>query len=240
MWNLVYDTDWNVTEASSFEDHSVYAAHADLLLKGEPVAYALCRPPGHHAYADQAGGFCYLNNAALATHRLQAALRDRVALLDLDYHAGHGSQDIFYERADVLTLSLHADPAWEYPFFSGHAHETGAGAGRGCHRNLPLPRDTDDAHYLRTLDEALLALAAQGPAALVVSMGFDIYIDDPLGRFRITRVGLHAIAERVADLRLPTVLVLEGGYHTADLGENAVTFLRPFLVTLRKNVRSPF
>ncbi len=217
------------TYAAALASAGCAVAATDAVLQTRGVAFALCRPPGHHAGRDFAGGFCYLNNAALAAHRLQAALRDRVALLDLDYHAGHGSQDIFYERADVLTLSLHADPAWEYPFFSGHAHETGAGAGRGCHRNLPLPRDTDDAHYLRTLDEALLALAAQGPAALVVSMGFDIYIDDPLGRFRITRVGLHAIAERVADLRLPTVLVLEGGYHTADLGENAVTFLRPFL-----------
>jgi acetoin utilization deacetylase AcuC-like enzyme len=207
-------------------------AAADAVLRSSShsprAAFALCRPPGHHAGRDFAGGFCYLNNAALAAHRLQAALAGPVALLDIDYHAGNGSQDIFYDRPDVLSVSLHADPAWEYPFFSGHADQTGIGAGRGCHRNLPLPPHTDDAGYLDALATALAWLRPQQPRALVVSVGFDIYIDDPLGRFDITRAGLAAIGARLADLGLPTVLALEGGYQTADLGQNAVAFLQPF------------
>lgn len=203
-------------------------AAAEAVLASGGVAFALCRPPGHHAGSDFAGGFCYLNNAALAAQTLQARLGGRVALIDLDYHAGNGTQDIFYRRGDVLTASLHADPSWEYPFFSGHASETGAGSGQDCHRNLPLPRDTDDARYLAALDEALGWLGAGQPRALVVSIGFDIYIDDPLGRFRISRAGLFAIGQRLARLGLPTVLCLEGGYHSESLGDNAIAFLRPF------------
>lgn len=216
------------TYAAALASAGCALAAADEVLRSGAAAFALCRPPGHHAGRDFAGGFCYLNNAALAAHRLGAGLAGRVALIDIDYHAGNGSQDIFYERSDVLTVSLHADPAWEYPFFSGHADETGAGPGLGCHRNLPLPRHTDDARYLAALDEALAWVRAHDPRGVVVSAGFDIYIDDPLGRFAITRPGLAAIGERLASLQLPTVLTLEGGYQTADLGDNAVALLQPF------------
>lgn len=191
------------------------------------VAFALCRPPGHHAGRDYAAGYCYINNAAVAAQALSA--RGRVAILDVDYHAGNGTQDIFYARGDVLTVSLHADPASEYPYYAGYADETGAGAGVGLHRNFPLPAGTDDAHYLRALEEALALLRGLDPGYLVVSVGMDTYEKDALGRFELTTNGIAAIGRRIAGLGLPTVIVLEGGYNNAELGSNVMAFLAPFV-----------
>jgi acetoin utilization deacetylase AcuC-like enzyme len=152
-------------------------------------------------------------------------------LLDVDYHAG--TQDIFYERGDVLTISIHADPAHEYPYFCGYADETGAGAGAGCHRNFPLPAGTGDRVYLKALEGALALIRQFAPVSLVLSIGMDIYEADPLGEFRVTREGLRAIGRRVAGLGLPSVIVMEGGYNNDALGENVVAMLEPFTVRSR-------
>ncbi|MBN2392135.1 MAG: histone deacetylase family protein [Anaerolineae bacterium] len=193
---------------------------------GVRAAYALCRPPGHHATPDQYGGFCYLNNVAIAARSLQA--QGLVAILDIDYHHGNGTQAIFYEDPAALFCSLHADPDWIYPFFWGRANERGAGAGLGLNHNWPLPLHMDDAAYLAVLDEALHAITDFGPRYLLVSLGLDAAEGDLIGKFRITTKGFHAIGRRVAALGLPTVIVQEGGYRIETLGENAVAFLRAF------------
>ena len=192
----------------------------------DPCAFALCRPPGHHAGADYAAGYCYINNAAVAAQWLSRA--GRTAVLDVDYHACNGTQDIFYSRSDVLTISLHADPSAEYPYYAGYADETGAGDGRGFHHNFPLPAGIDDQGYLTTLDYALEQIRQFTPRYLIVSAGMDIYEKDPLGRFKITTAGIRAIGDRIAALKLPTVIIMEGGYNTSELGTNMAGFVTPF------------
>lgn len=205
------------------------AAHAArLVLEGERAAYALCRPPGHHAYADKAGGFCFLNNSAIAAQ----VLRDRfarVAIVDVDVHHGNGTQAIFWRRADVLTISLHADPRHYYPFFAGHASERGEGDGLGFNINMPLPMGTDDDRYMTTLDTALATLRAYSPGALVVALGLDAFVGDPLKGMAITTAGFARITAALARLGLPTVLVQEGGYLAPELGDNVASALRGFL-----------
>ncbi|PKN94779.1 MAG: hypothetical protein CVU44_02940 [Chloroflexi bacterium HGW-Chloroflexi-6] len=191
-----------------------------------PSSFALCRPPGHHAGRANCAGYCYINNAAVAAGWL--AQLGRVVLLDIDYHAGNGTQDIFYERADVLTLSIHADPNFEYPYYSGYADQTGAGAGLGFHQNYPLPLGTDDAAYLATLEKAIERISAFHPSFLVISAGMDIYGEDPLGRIRITREGIRQIGQKIAALNLPTLAVMEGGYNNEALGLNVCAFLEAF------------
>jgi acetoin utilization deacetylase AcuC-like enzyme len=189
-------------------------------------SFALCRPPGHHAGRDIAGGYCFLNNAAIAAQWLTQF--GKVAILDVDYHAGNGTQDIFYPRSDVLTISIHADPAFEYPYYAGYAAETGAGEGLGFHHNFPLPAGTNDASYLKTLDKALEVITSYGPSSLVISLGMDTYESDPLGSFKITRQGIAEIGRRIHALKLPTVIIMEGGYNTDALGENVVAFVENF------------
>ena len=199
----------------------------DAVLGGESAAYALCRPPGHHAFADLAGGFCFLNNSAIAAGALLRAGR-RPAILDVDVHHGNGTQGLFYARADVLTVSIHADPVRFYPFFWGHAHERGHGAGLGCNLNLPLARGTDDAAYLDALETALARIRAFGADALVVALGLDAHEGDPFRGFRVTTPGFARIASRIAGLDLPAVIVQEGGYLQPALGENLRSFLEGF------------
>jgi acetoin utilization deacetylase AcuC-like enzyme len=196
---------------------------ADLVASGEHVAFALCRPPGHHAGKDYAGGYCFINNAAVAANQLSS--KGKVALLDLDYHCGNGTQDIFYERDDVLTISIHADPNFEYPHYWGYADETGAGAGMGFHKNFPLEKGTDDERYLAVLEEALSLIRKFEPKHLVVSAGMDIYAEDPLGTIKVTTDGIRRIGKQIALLDLPTVIIMEGGYANEVLGKNMVTFL---------------
>ncbi|WP_457106670.1 histone deacetylase family protein [Methylobacterium sp. P5_C11] len=191
-------------------------------------AYALCRPPGHHAYADSAGGFCFLNNSAIAAERMRAATGGPVAILDIDVHHGNGTQGIFYARADVLTVSVHADPSDYFPFFAGYADETGTGAGTGFNRNLPLPPGSGDAPWLAAVEAGLAAIAARKPRALVVALGLDAAADDPIGALAVTRAGFAGAAERIARAGLPTALVQEGGYLCAALPENLATFLAAF------------
>src|SRR5215217_2914977 len=199
---------------------------AEAIVNGKRTAFALCRPPGHHAGKDYAGGYCFINNASVAANRL--SMKGKVALLDVDYHCGNGTQDIFYERADVLTISLHADPNFEYPYYAGYAQETGLGAGLGFHKNFLLEKGTEDARYLLALAEALGLIREFSPVYLVLSAGMDIYADDPLGKVRVTTGGIREIGKRISALDLPTVIVMEGGYNNEALGRNIVEFLSPF------------
>jgi acetoin utilization deacetylase AcuC-like enzyme len=200
---------------------------AQLLLDGASSAYALARPPGHHAGSDLVGGFCFLNNSAIAAQLLRSA-HERVAVLDVDVHHGNGTQDIFYERSDVLTVSIHADPIRFYPFYWGYANERGAGAGKDANCNFPLPRGTVDDEYLPVLDDALARVKKFAPGALVVALGLDAFEGDPYQGFGITTAGFARIAQRIAALKLPTLLVQEGGYLCDELGDNLESFLQGF------------
>jgi acetoin utilization deacetylase AcuC-like enzyme len=197
------------------------------ILQGDGVCYALARPPGHHAAKDLAGGFCYLNNCAIGAEMLRSRFA-RVAILDIDVHHGNGTQEIFYDRGDVLTVSLHADPMRFYPFFWGHAVERGEGAGLGANYNLPLPRGTNDETYLQALERALARIRAFAPGALVVALGLDAFEGDPFQGLAITTGGFERIAERIAGLQVPTLIVQEGGYLCDGLGDNLTAFLRGF------------
>jgi acetoin utilization deacetylase AcuC-like enzyme len=195
---------------------------------GSDAVYALCRPPGHHAFADLAGGFCFLNNAAIAAEALRARGL-RPAVLDVDVHHGNGTQGIFYGRSDVLTVSIHADPIRFYPFYWGHAHERGAGAGLGYNLNLPLARGVGDAEYLAVLGTALEAVVSFGADVIVVALGLDAHENDPFKGLRVTTPGFSRIAEAIAGLGLPLLVVQEGGYMSDDLGPNLTAFLSPLV-----------
>jgi acetoin utilization deacetylase AcuC-like enzyme len=202
-------------------------AGMDALLGGERAACALCRPPGHHAGADYMGGYCYLNNAAIAAAAAVAAGK-RVAILDLDYHHGNGTQDIFYERGDVLFVSIHADPRTDYPFYWGHADETGEGDGQGATLNLPLPRGTGREAYRAALDAALERIAVFAPDLLVCSYGADTFAGDPISFFTLETRDYPDIARAVGSLGLPVLVVMEGGYAVDALGANLAAFLSGF------------
>ena len=203
------------------------ALSAAQALYESPLVYALTRPPGHHAYRDLYGGYCYLNNAAIAAQWLAERGR-RPDILDLDYHHGNGTQAIFYERADVFFASLHADPADEYPYYAGYADEMGAGAGEGHTLNVALPLDCDDVAYQRALDWALAAVDAVAPDALIVSLGFDTLAGDPHGGMRLSPDAFRPIGRSLAALGRPILLVQEGGYQPGAL--------RPALLALLEGV----
>lgn len=199
----------------------------EMVVGGERAVYALCRPPGHHAYADMAGGFCFLNNTAIAAQHLRRR-HDRVAILDVDVHHGNGTQGIFYGRADVLTVSIHADPHFLYPFFWGHAHERGSGAGEGCNLNLPLPKGADDDRFMAALDVAARRIEIFRPGALVLALGLDASEADPYRALAVTTSGFQRIGAAVARIGLPTVIVQEGGYLSSILGDNLAATLGGF------------
>jgi len=202
-------------------------AAADAVIHGNGVtrAFGLCRPPGHHAFAERAAGYCYLNNAAIAAQYFRDHGAARVSILDVDVHHGNGSQDIFYDRGDVQFVSLHGDPANFSPFFWGYKNQTGRGEGEGATVNFPLPLGVSEADYLATLTIALKAVQAFGPDALVISLGLDTFVGDPYAAFRITTAGYGRIAAMIYALTKPSVAVLEGGYLCPELGKNLVTFL---------------
>ena len=198
------------------------------ILAGERGAFALTRPPGHHAGADFFGGYCFLNNAAIAAQSLRDGGLDRVAVLDIDYHHGNGTQAIFYERADVFFASIHGDPHTEYPYYLGYADEEGKGEGLGCNLNLPLPRGTRFAAWRDALAQALRSIEAFGAQALVVSLGVDTFAGDPISGFGLQSPDYLRVGEDLAGARLPTAFVFEGGYAVAEVGVNAVNVLEGF------------
>jgi acetoin utilization deacetylase AcuC-like enzyme len=199
------------------------------VLQGERAAFALTRPPGHHAGADFFGGYCFLNNAAIAAQALRDAGVARVAVLDIDYHHGNGTQAIFYDRPDVFFASVHGDPHTEYPYYLGYADELGQGAGLGANLNLPLPHGSDFARWRAALAVALQRIAAFGAEALVVSLGVDTFAGDPIAGFQLQSADFLAVGKDLAAAGLPTVLVFEGGYAVAEVGVNAVNVLDGFM-----------
>jgi len=201
---------------------------AKRVCSGAGATFALTRPPGHHAGRDFFGGYCFLNNAALAAQSLRDGGADRVAVLDIDYHHGNGTQGLFYERADVFFASIHGDPRTEYPFYLGYADESGAGAGSGFNLNIPLPRGTAFPVWRAALADALLAIGDFGADALVVSLGVDTFEADPISGFRLRREDYLRVGEDIARAGLPTVFVLEGGYAVEDIGVNVVNVLEGF------------
>lgn len=195
---------------------------------GERAAFALARPPGHHAGADFFGGYCFINNAAVAAQAFRDQGAARVAVLDVDYHHGNGTQAIFYERADILTQSIHGDPKTEYPFYLGHADETGAGAGLGCNHNYPLAAGSSNDLWFEALSTACSRIVAYAPDALVVSLGVDTYAGDPISKFKLDAPEFLRMGAQIAGLKLPTLFVMEGGYAVAEIGENVAHVLQGF------------
>jgi acetoin utilization deacetylase AcuC-like enzyme len=216
------------TWAAAFDSARCAVRAADAVVHGQRAAYALCRPPGHHAGPDYCGGFCYLNNSAIAAQHLILTGKQRVAILDLDYHHGNGTQDIFYTRDDVLFVSLHADPDAQYPYFWGHAKERGEWAGAGFTHNFPLPRGTRETQWLDTFARALECVASYAPEALVVSLGVDTYEKDTVGDFGITLDGYAIISRELDRLNLPMVLIQEGGYNVNHVGPCVAAVLKPY------------
>ena len=215
------------TWASAHASAMTALTAAEMVLGGERMVYALCRPPGHHAYANKASGFCYLNNTALAAQHLRKD-HARIAILDVDVHHGNGTQSIFYNRPDVLTVSIHATPDHYYPYYWGGADETGEGEGRGFNLNLPLDVGAGDDPWLAALEQALVTIQGFAPHALVIALGLDAHEQDPLQGGRVTQAGFARIAADIASLKLPTVIVQEGGYLTEHLPDNLAMFLAAY------------
>jgi len=212
---------WDAVQAGA----DVALTGAQAIVDGALGAFALCRPPGHHAAAAAMGGYCYLNNAAIAAQHLLDHGCAHVAILDVDYHHGNGTQSIFYARRDVLFVSLHADPRGEYPYFLGYADERGVGAGDGYTLNYPLPHGTAWDTYSPALDSACDVIAKDSPDAIVVSLGVDTYAHDPISRFALTSDDFSRLGVRIARLARPTLFVMEGGYAVEAIGVNAVNVL---------------
>ena len=215
---------WSAVRAAA--DCALTAAQM-IAAKDQSSAYALCRPPGHHAFNERAGGFCFLANSAIAAQYLRQ-FHAKVAIVDVDVHHGNGTQGIFYARGDVLTCSVHADPMDYYPFFWGHSAETGAGDGEGANLNLPVPIKSGDDTWLAAVDRACEAVSVFGATALVIALGLDAHEKDPLLGGAVTTDGFSKIAERLSALSLPTAIVQEGGYLTDHLGDNLASFLGGF------------
>lgn len=215
---------WEAAQASC----NVAMTAQKLVAGGERTAFALCRPPGHHASTDMFGGYCFLNNAAIVA---QAFLDDgagRVAILDVDYHHGNGTQEIFYKRSDVLFLSLHGDPSFEFPYFLGGADETGAGVGEGFNANYPMPAGTPYSVWGAALEEAFTRIKAYAPDVLVVSLGVDTFKLDPISQFKLQSADFTDYGRKIAGLGMPTLFVMEGGYAVAEIGVNTVNVLKGF------------
>ena len=204
------------------------ATAAALVLSGQGAVFCCTRPPGHHAGADFMGGYCFINNAAVAAQALRNGGVHKVALLDVDYHHGNGTQSIFYDRADVLFASIHGDPVTEYPFYLGHADEQGVGPGKGYNLNLPLAAGASAAAWFEALEKACSRIAGHGADALVVSLGLDTFVGDPISKFLLQSDDFTLLGERLGRLGLPTIFVLEGGYAAVELGVNAVNVLEGF------------
>lgn len=195
---------------------------------GADSAFALCRPPGHHATADQYGGYCFINNAAVAAQMFRTAGAERVAILDIDFHHGNGTQSLFYDRADVMFASLHGAPQEAYPYYLGYKDETGQGAGQGCNLNYPMTAGTGYDVWSAALDDAIARITAWGAEALVLSLGVDAYKEDPISFFRLESDDFTDAGRRIGRMKLPSVICMEGGYAIEAVGINTVNVLEGF------------
>lgn len=211
---------WSATDAKNAAIHVCQSENK--------VAYALCRPPGHHASKDLFGGYCYFNNAAIAAKQLQKKYK-KIAIIDIDFHHGNGTQVLFDRDPSVLFLSIHGEPKEFYPYFTGFETEVGTGPGKGFNINIPLPKAVDGQEYIKQLSEKAVKKILEFEAdALVISAGFDTYVGDPIGSFALQTADFFKVAEELAALKLPTVIVQEGGYEESSLGRNAKSFLEAF------------
>lgn len=217
-------TSWQAIKSSV----DVALSGVKLLSEGAKSAFSLCRPPGHHATASQFGGYCFLNNAAIAAQKMLDDGAKRIAILDVDYHHGNGTQDIFYNRDDVLFVSLHGDPDQEYPYMLGFADEPGTGKGEGYNVNYPLPWGTDWEQWSAALEDGLKKIKAYGPDAVIISLGVDTYKNDPISHFKLDHEHFTLMGERIKSLNLPSLFIMEGGYAVAEIGINAVNVLTGF------------
>ncbi len=216
---------WHAASVSA----AIAQSAARLLIDGDDAAFALCRPPGHHAASDLYGGYCFLNNAAIAAQSFRDAGVERVAILDVDFHHGNGTQDIFYSRSDVLFVSLHGDPKDAFPHFSGYADETGNGDGTGFNVNYPLPPGTDYGAWKLALRDGLQQIRDFAPQRLVVSLGVDTFENDPISFFKLKSDDYTDYGQLIAELGLPTLFVMEGGYAVEEIGVNTANVLKGFL-----------
>ncbi|HET6222430.1 MAG TPA: histone deacetylase family protein [Dongiaceae bacterium] len=221
---------WRAVSAAA----NVALTGVKLVEGGERTAFSLCRPPGHHAGSDFYGGYCFLNNAAIAAQAFRDKGAKRVAILDVDYHHGNGTQEMFYGRADVLTISIHADPRQEYPFFLGFADETGKGKGEGFHLNLPLRWGSAWDRYDGALQTAMKRIRKYGPEVIVVSLGLDTFKEDPISKFKLGHKDYLRMGEMIAGAGKPTLFVMEGGYAVDALGVNTVNVLTGFEQAARR------
>lgn len=220
----ITDGTWQAARAAA----NVALTGAERLRSGARSVFSLCRPPGHHAAIDMFGGYCFINNAAVAAQNLLDKGAQRVAVLDVDFHHGNGTQDIFYNRDDVFFLSLHGDPMDAFPHFLGHAEETGTGAGEGFNANYPMPPGTTFDIWRAALSEALSRIDSYAPDALVVSLGVDTFETDPISFFKLKSDDFATYGMDIAALGLPTLFVMEGGYDIAEIGVNTVNVLQGF------------
>ncbi|MEP2628206.1 MAG: histone deacetylase family protein [Hyphomicrobiales bacterium] len=220
----ISDGTWEAAYASA----QVALTGAQRLNEGASAVFSLCRPPGHHAAIDMYGGYCFINNAAVAAQHLLDTGRKRIAILDVDFHHGNGTQDIFDTRDDVLFISLHGDPMDAFPHFLGHADETGNGAGKGYTVNYPMPPDTNFPTWRAALIKALAQIAEYAPDALIVSLGVDTFETDPISFFKLKSDDFTTYGADIATLNLPTLFVMEGGYDIAEIGVNTVNVLQGF------------
>lgn len=216
---------WEAATASA----AVALTGQKLVAGGERAAFALCRPPGHHAHDDLYGGYCFLNNAAIAAQAFRDAGASRVAILDVDFHHGNGTQDIFYERSDVLFCSLHGEPETAYPYFLGYKDETGKGKGEGFNFNYPMPAGTGYDRWSKALAAAGREIRRFGAEALVVSLGVDTFEKDPISYFKLSSPDFTRYGAAIAKLKLPTLFVMEGGYAIEAIGVNTVNVLEGFM-----------
>ena len=214
------------TYDAAIESSNVALTGAMCIIKGDRCVYSLCRPPGHHAECKAMSGYCYFNNAAICAQYLSVS--GKVAILDIDLHHGNGTQDAFYDRSDVLYVSLHADPRFKFPYTTGFSNEIGEREGRGYNFNYPLPMGISNDEYKETLTLALKDIKSYDPDYLIVSTGFDTYINDPIGGFKLTIPFYKTVGKMIDSIKLPTLLIQEGGYNVDDLGKIALSFLRGF------------
>ncbi len=216
------------TWAAALSSKDVALTGAKALLEGERGVFSLCRPPGHHAALDMYGGYCFLNNAAIAAQYLRDHGAERIAILDIDFHHGNGTQDIFYARDDVLFCSLHGDPEDAFPHFLGYADETGSGPGAGFNRNYPMPPGTPFEQWQEALEDALARVDEFSPQYLVVSLGVDAFENDPISFFKLTSPDFLTTGQMIGALDIPTLFVMEGGYDVDEVGTNVVNVLKGF------------
>ena len=216
------------TAEAAWVSAKVALSAAELLNQGENSAFALCRPPGHQASNDQYGGYCFINNAAIAAQKLRYDGAKKVAILDVDFHHGNGTQDIFYQRDDVLFCSIHGDPMVAFPYFLGFSDETGEGPGEGFNLNIPLPRGTPYSIWRAALCRAVTNILSYGADAIVVSLGVDTFENDPISFFKLKSDDFIDMGQTIATMGLPTVFIMEGGYAVEEIGTNTVNVLKGF------------